>query len=48
MARNAIELKKNGRLSDAADLMEEAFNKSPDLRAKYAQHVKLWRCGISM
>jgi serine/threonine-protein kinase len=25
-----------------------AFNKSPELRQKYAHQVKLWRCGISM
>ena len=48
MACKAIELKKAGKLADAADIMEEAFNKCPDLRDKYANHVKLWRCGISM
>lgn len=48
MARQAIDLKKQGRLSDAADVMEEAFNKWPDLRHKYAPQVRLWRCGISM
>jgi len=48
MAKQSIGLKKQGRLSEAADLMEEAFNKWPDLRHKYAQQVKLWRCGISM
>jgi serine/threonine-protein kinase len=48
MAREALELKKQGRLADAADTMEEAFNKWPDLRLKYARHVHLWRCGISM
>lgn len=48
MARQAIDFKKQGRLSEAADLMEEAFNKSPNLRQKYAPQVKLWRCGISM
>lgn len=48
MARQAIQLKKLGRLSDAADAMEEAFNKWPDLRQKYAHQVRLWRCGISM
>lgn len=37
-----------GRLMDAADLMEEAFNKAPSLRQKYASQVKLWRCGVSM
>jgi serine/threonine protein kinase len=48
MAKNAISLKGEGRLHDAADVMEEAFNKWPDLRAKYEPQVKLWRCGISM
>lgn len=48
MAKQSIEFKGQGRLSEAADLMEEAFNKWPDLRHKYAQQVKLWRCGISM
>jgi serine/threonine-protein kinase len=48
MAKDALELKKQGRLADAADLMEEAFNKWPELRQKYAPQVRLWRCGISM
>jgi serine/threonine-protein kinase len=48
MAKNAVGLKNTGRLQDAADLMEEAFNKWPDLRDKYEPQVKLWRCGISM
>jgi serine/threonine protein kinase len=48
MAKNAIDLKNTGRLRDAADMMEEAFNKWPDLRDKYEPQVKLWRCGISM
>jgi serine/threonine protein kinase len=48
MARGALELKKLGRLADAADAMEEAFNKWPDLRQRYAAQVRLWRCGISM
>jgi len=48
MATKAIELKKTGKLSDAADVMEEAFNKWPDLRSRYENYVKLWRCGISM
>jgi serine/threonine-protein kinase len=48
LAQNALGLKNHGRLSDAADLMEEAFNKWPDLREKYERYVKLWRCGISM
>lgn len=40
--------KEEAKLFEAADLMEEAFNKSPSLREKYANQVKLWRCGISM
>jgi eukaryotic-like serine/threonine-protein kinase len=48
IAQKAFKARQAGRLADAADLMEEAFNKSPDLRNKYAQQVKLWRCGISM
>jgi serine/threonine-protein kinase len=40
--------KEDGHLFQAADLMEEAFNKSPSLRSKYADQVRLWRCGISM
>jgi eukaryotic-like serine/threonine-protein kinase len=41
-------LAKAGRLSEAADTLEEAFNKSPSLRDRYAEKVRLWRCGISM
>jgi serine/threonine protein kinase len=48
MARKALRLKNEGRLADAADVMEEAFNKWPDLRDKYAQQIRLWRCGVSM
>jgi serine/threonine protein kinase len=48
MAKVAFDLKKSGKLHDAADLMEEAFNKWPELRERYASQVKLWRCGISM
>lgn len=49
LAQSAIKkAKEEGRLFDAADLMEEAFNKSPSLRMKYANQVRLWRCGISM
>jgi serine/threonine protein kinase len=47
-ARKALEARSAGRLAEAADLMEEAFNKSPELRPKYADQVKLWRCGITM
>ena len=48
LAALAFKARQGGRLAEAADLMEEAFNKSPDLRIKYAHQVKLWRCGISM
>ena len=48
IVRQALTLKENGLLSDAADAMEEAFNKSPILRNRYNNMVKLWRCGISM
>jgi eukaryotic-like serine/threonine-protein kinase len=44
----ALECGRTGRLAEAADVMEEAFNKSPSLRAKYSEAVKLWRRGISM
>jgi serine/threonine-protein kinase len=48
LAEKALEARRCGRLGEAADLMEEAFNKSPDLRNKYAHQVRLWRCGVSM
>lgn len=49
LVRSALKkAKEDGRLFEAADIMEEAFNKSPSLRDKYAGQVRLWRCGISM
>nr|WP_042187609.1 serine/threonine-protein kinase [Kibdelosporangium sp. MJ126-NF4]CEL18223.1 serine/threonine protein kinase [Kibdelosporangium sp. MJ126-NF4]CTQ90546.1 serine/threonine protein kinase [Kibdelosporangium sp. MJ126-NF4] len=33
-------------LVDAADLMEEAFNKSPKLRAEHEHRLRLWRKGV--
>ena len=48
MAQDAMKLKSQGCLQEAADLMEEAFNRSPELRTKYAPQIRLWRCGISM
>jgi serine/threonine-protein kinase len=48
LTQKAFQARQAGRLAEAADLMEEAFNKSPELRQKYAHQVKLWRCGISM
>jgi hypothetical protein len=35
-------------LASAADIMEEAFNKAPSLREKYANIVRLWRDGKVM
>jgi serine/threonine-protein kinase len=47
MAEKALKLAQQAHnLSNAADLMEEAFNKWPGLREKYEYHVKLWRRGI--
>jgi serine/threonine-protein kinase len=48
LAQKAFKARQAGRLADAADLMEEAFNKSPMLRRQYAHQVKMWRCGVSM
>ena len=49
LARLAIKKANDeGRLFEAADIMEEAFNNTPSLRQKYANQVRLWRCGISM
>jgi serine/threonine-protein kinase len=33
-------------LTEAADLMEEAFNKSPRLRAAHEHRIRLWRKGV--
>lgn len=40
--------RQRGRLAEAADLMEEAFNKVPALRAEFADRVRLWRRGVVM
>ncbi|MEV8441603.1 serine/threonine-protein kinase [Actinosynnema sp. NPDC051121] len=40
LARQAVTL------PEAADLMEEAFNKSPKLRAAYEQRLRMWRKGV--
>jgi len=36
------------KLVEAADLLEEAINRRPDLRAKYEYQIKLWRRGLLM
>lgn len=49
LADTALQLSKTpGKLMEAADLMEEAFNKCPDLRGKYEYQLKLWRRGMAM
>jgi serine/threonine protein kinase len=48
LAEEAMLLKNRGRLAEAADLMEEAFNEWPELRPRFGSHVGLWRNGISM
>jgi serine/threonine-protein kinase len=48
-ASKAVELARQvSQLGEAADLMEEAFNKYPPLRDQHADRVKLWRRGIVM
>lgn len=48
MAKQAIELaREHGRLAEAADLMEESFNRWPELREEYEYWIKLWRRGIA-
>jgi eukaryotic-like serine/threonine-protein kinase len=47
MVDQAFELARQAAtLADAADLMEEAFNKAPGLRDRHAGRVRLWRNGI--
>jgi eukaryotic-like serine/threonine-protein kinase len=48
LVERAFKASKAGRLNEAADLMEEAFNRSPNAREIHSRQVKLWRCGISM
>jgi len=40
--------KKPGSLMSAADLLEEAINKAPELREQYESQLKLWRRGVCM
>jgi serine/threonine-protein kinase len=49
MARRALEMaSQQGQLEEAADLMEEAFNKASGLRKKYENRLRLWRRGVCM
>lgn len=49
LVKVAIKLaREEGKLMEAADMMEEAFNMAPGLREENISRVKLWRAGISM
>lgn len=49
MAGRAVQqARQTGKLNDAADLMEEAFNLWPDLRLEYEYLLQLWRRGLTM
>jgi serine/threonine-protein kinase len=48
MVVEALSLSRDARkLIEAADLLEEAINKSPNLRERYEYQLKLWRRGIA-
>jgi serine/threonine protein kinase len=47
--RQAMQLaRQSAKLVEAADLLEEALNEWPDLRAEFEYQLKLWRRGIMM
>jgi len=49
MVRRALTMAKNpGSLMSAADLLEEAINKAPELRESYQTQLELWRRGVCM
>ena len=49
MAGRAVQqARQTGKLNDAADLMEEAFNLWPDMRLEYEYILQLWRRGLTM
>jgi serine/threonine-protein kinase len=49
MADQALDLaRQHGRLTEAADMMEESFNRWPELREELEYWVKLWRKGMSV
>jgi serine/threonine-protein kinase len=48
MIKDALQLARSvGKLNDAADLLEEALNKWPRLRADYSYKIQIWRKGIA-
>lgn len=49
MAKKALRLaRETGKLMEASDLMEEAFNVAPKVRTEYEDQLKLWHRGIVM
>jgi eukaryotic-like serine/threonine-protein kinase len=48
MAAQAREMGRGGRLNDAADLLEEACTRWPELRTEYEYELRLWRRGLVM
>jgi len=49
LVREALRLSKQpGKLPAAADLMEEAISKNPELRERYEAMLRLWRKGLCM
>lgn len=49
MLAEAIKLSKHaGKLAEASDLLEEAFNRWPTLREEHGHRLQLWRRGIAM
>jgi serine/threonine protein kinase len=49
MVAEALRLSRDAsKLIEAADLLEEALNKSPNLRERYEYQLKLWRRGIAV
>jgi hypothetical protein len=48
-AADAVRLaRESGRLGEAADMLEEAIMRLPQLREKYEAQLKLWRRGVAM
>jgi serine/threonine-protein kinase len=49
LVRRALAMAANpGQLGEAADLMEEAINRWPEIRAEHEYRLKLWRRGLVM